>query len=390
MILCCALVFFYQLALLGFLIRGSTKLSKLKAESSLTKAPTLSIVVPARNEEDTIETGLRSLLKCEYPHLEIIVVNDRSTDGTLQRVESLSQNHPEVKILNLQELPENWLGKNHALQRGAEQSTSELILFTDADVEIGSDFLKKAVCFFEEHELDHLGGIPKVTSRSLVLYPLVGVFGLGFSLFTRPWEGKDPSKDRAVGIGAFNLVRRSAYQTISGHQSLAMRPDDDLKLALVLKRAGFKTDCVNGVEGMEVEWYPSFISLVRGLEKNVMTGFEYDFRLAFVGLFFYAATFVLPFALPFLTEGTALAFSLLAATALFLSYLGQLYLAKLPLWCVPFLPLASPVIFSIFVRDCFLTYIRRGVIWRGTFYSLQSLRANRMRLPGSKKSNLTG
>ena len=133
----CALVFFYQLALLIFLIRGATKLSKLKAESSLTKAPTLSIIVPARNEEDTIETGLRSLLKCEYPHLEIIVVNDRSTDGTLQRVESLSQNHPEVKILNLQELPENWLGKNHALQRGSEQSTSELILFSDADVQRG-------------------------------------------------------------------------------------------------------------------------------------------------------------------------------------------------------------------------------------------------------------
>ncbi|NBT59142.1 glycosyltransferase, partial [bacterium] len=252
MILFCALVFLYQVTLLVFLIRGAARLSRLESGFSLENPPSLLIVVPARNEENTIETGLRSLTQLDYPNLEIVVVNDRSTDRTLTVIESIQHTHPSIKLLNLSSLPDHWLGKNHALHQGAQQNQSKLILFTDADVEISSEFLKRSVCFLEQNQLDHLGGIPKVTSRSRLLYPLVGVFGLGFSLFTRPWQGKDPGKDRAVGIGAFNLVRRTAYEKVGGHESLAMRPDDDLKLALVLKRAGFKTDCVNGVEGITV------------------------------------------------------------------------------------------------------------------------------------------
>jgi len=384
MILFCAFIFLTQVTLLFFLIRGALRLSRLESTDSIKPTPSLSIVVPARNEEDTIETGLRSLTQLEYPKLEIVVVNDRSTDSTLSKIEAIQHTHPEIKLINVSELPENWLGKNYALQQGAEQSKSELILFTDADVEISPSFLKKSVGFLENNNLDHLGGIPKVTSRSPVLYPLVGVFGLGFSLFTRPWQGKDPKKDRAVGIGAFNLVRRGAYEQIGGHRSLSLRPDDDLKLALVLKRAGFKTDCVNGVEGISVEWYPSLMSLVRGLEKNVMTGFEYDFRLAFLSLVLYAATFILPFLLLLFAKGPALFFSSLSALTLILSFTGQLYLARLPLWCIPFLPLATPLIFGIFVRACVLTYLRQGVFWRDTFYSLTSLRSNKMPLPGQK------
>jgi len=372
-----------QLCVFVILLGGSKHLSKLDDHQFDEKVwPSLSIVVPARNEEDTIELGLSSLAELKYPRLEIIVVNDRSTDKTLQKIERLREQFPQIKVKNVTDLPNGWLGKNYALQKGSEESKSELILFTDADVEITTDFLRKALAFFRLESLDHLGGIPKVTSRTWYLYPLIGVFGLGFSLFTRPWQGKDPKKDRAVGIGAFNLVRRKAYEAIGGHRLLALRPDDDLKLALIMKRHGFKTDCVNGVCGMKVEWYPDFVSLLKGLEKNVMTGFEYRFVLAALGLVAFAGVFIFPFVLLVITKGMAFVLALISVMFLMSSYFGQLYLAGLPLWCVPFMPLAGPIILVVFTRACLLTYLRKGVYWRETFYSLDELRSNRMSLPG--------
>jgi glycosyltransferase involved in cell wall biosynthesis len=383
----------YQMVLFVTLLRGAFKISRLEKQTNLKQLfPSLSIVVPARNEAGTIEVGLSSLVKLDYPGLEIIVVNDRSTDGTLEKVEALQKKWPQIRVKNILCLPNGWLGKNYALHQGAQESKSDLILFTDADVEISTGFLKRAIQFLEKEQLDHLGGIPKVISRNWYLYPLVGVFGLGFTIFTRPWEGRNPRKDRAVGIGAFNLVKRRSYEMVLGHQTLSMRPDDDLKLALVFKRAGLHTDCVNGVDGMQVEWYPDFLSLLRGLEKNVMTGFEYQFALAVLSLLLYAGTFILPFVLILFTQGISLVIAALSILFLLSSFTVQLYLAQLPLWCVLFMPIATPTIFYIFARACLLTFIRQGVYWRDTFYSLESLRSNQMPLPGTlsfRKTNGT-
>ena len=153
------LIFLYQWALFLNLIRGAFLLSRPAKIVHLKEYPSLSIVVPARNEEDTIETGLRSLARLDYSNLEIIVVNDRSTDRTLSKIESIQKTHSAIKVVNIHHLPENWLGKNYALQKGAEQSRSELILFSDADVEIRSEFLEKSIGFLQKQCLDHLGEI---------------------------------------------------------------------------------------------------------------------------------------------------------------------------------------------------------------------------------------
>ncbi|MFM8268659.1 MAG: glycosyltransferase [Pseudomonadota bacterium] len=371
----------YHAGLFLWLFYGARKLSKVKnilpAEVIAAELPSLSIIVPARNEEKTLGVGLSSLIQLTYPRLEIFVVNDRSTDKTAQVIDEFVKRDQRLKAVTVDRLPERWLGKNHALQLGAFESQSELILFTDADVEMDDEFLKNAVLFFLKNQLDHCAGIPKVTGGTPVLYPLLGVFGLAFSLFTRPWQGKDPNKKQAVGIGAFNLVRRAAYLGIGGHSQLSLRPDDDLKLALLFKRSGFKTDCVNAVEGLRVEWYSNAIQLMRGLEKNTMTGFEYSFPKAILGNILFTFTFLFPFFLPLLNEGPSSVFSWAALLCLFLSYAGQLYEARMPLWCVPFFPFAALGILFIVVRACWLTFRNQGVYWRDTFYSLDVLRSNR-------------
>lgn len=371
----------YHTLLLLWLLYGARKLSRIKKDSREGQAnpelPSLTIVVPARNEEKTLGVGLRSLLQLTYPNLEIIVVNDRSTDDTARVLAEFQKQDSRLKGVNVTDLPVGWLGKNHALQLGAKESQSELILFTDADVEIDNWFLRKAVEFLIRNHLDHLAAIPKVTGGEHQLYPVLGVFGLAFSLFTRPWQGKDPKKNQAVGIGAFNLVRRSAYAALGGHGKIALRPDDDLKLALIFKRNGFKTDCVNAVEGLRVEWYSSFDALKRGLEKNTMTGFEYSFPKAILGNVLFVVTFLLPFGLLFVTSGMSWLISLCTVGVLLLAYAGQLYEARMPLWCVPFFPLAALAIFFVFTRACWLTFRKQGVYWRDTFYSLELLRTNR-------------
>jgi len=371
----------YHLVLLIWLIYGARKLSHIKNEAegmhSVPDLPSLSIVVPARNEKQTLKVGLDSLTQLTYPHLEILVVNDRSTDGTAQVLANFQSKEERLRVLSVAKLPKGWLGKNHALHLGAAASQSELILFTDADVEIKDSFLKRAVQFLNANHLDHLAAIPQVTAGKWSLYPVLGVFGLAFSLFTRPWLGKNPKKDQAVGIGAFNLVRRSAYQAIDGHSKLSLRPDDDLKLALVLKRNGFRTDCVKAVEGIRVEWYASFKQLMHGLEKNVMTGFEYSFPKAILGNVLFAVTFLMPFILVGFSSGLNSFVSWATLFVLLAAYGGQLFEARMPLWCIPFFPLAALGILIVFARACWLTYRNQGVFWRDTFYSLDELRSNR-------------
>jgi len=384
MLLVSLALFIYHASLLAWLLYGARELSRLKGtdnEISEPNLPSLTIVVPARNEENTLATGLNSLCQLTYPQLCICVVNDRSTDKTGLILKDFERRDPRIRSISVECLPPDWLGKNYALHLGAQDSESELILFTDADVEIDDEFLKQAVGFFLRHRLDHLAGIPRVVTSQVLLYPLLGAFGLAFSLFTRPWQGKDPKTDQAVGIGAFNLVRRSSYQAFGGHAPLRLRPDDDLKLALLLKRAGYRTDCITAVEGLRVEWYSRFEDLKRGLEKNVMTGFEYSFPKAILGNVLFALTFLLPFLMPWLTSGLSWLFCMGAVMCLLLAYLGQLYEARMPLLCTPSFPIAALGILYIFSRACWLTYRNQGVYWRDTFYPLKTLRTNRIPPP---------
>ncbi|MFO0949483.1 MAG: glycosyltransferase family 2 protein, partial [Planctomycetota bacterium] len=118
--------------------------------------PSVSIVIAARDEEAEIERALQSVLHLDYPSLEVIVVNDRSSDGTGAILRRLQGRYPQLKVLDINELPSSWLGKNHALQQGARLAVGELLLFTDADIVFAPVTLKKAIQAMESSQLDHL------------------------------------------------------------------------------------------------------------------------------------------------------------------------------------------------------------------------------------------
>ncbi|MEC9306326.1 MAG: glycosyltransferase [Pseudomonadota bacterium] len=336
--------------------------------------PRVSVIVPARNEEQHLATAMRSILTLDYPDLEVIAIDDRSDDGTGKILDELAAANPRLRAVHVTELPQGWIGKNYALYCGAQEAEGELLLFTDADVYFEPTVLARAISCVQEGELDHLTIAADVHTRSLLLEMFVVAFMVSFFGYFRPWRMGDPNSSVAVGIGAFNLVRKQAYFAAGGHRSIAMRPDDDLRLALLLRDHGSKQGF--GVAGgmVSVEWYPDLRAAFHGLEKNSLAAVNFKPWMLLGGAPVQMLTMCWPFAALLITSGPVL---WLNAAIVILLLVGQMVLLQggsLRWWSAVLLPVAVPLLIFAYLRAMFLTYVRGGIGWRGTFYSLKELR----------------
>ena len=340
--------------------------------------PRVSIVVAARDEAAGIEAGLRSLLAQDYPDYEVIVVDDRSCDATPQILAAMTKFDARLTVVRIDELPPNWLGKNHALERGAERASGSILVFADADVILTPDVLSRAVSHAYAGKRDHLALAPDIAARSLVLSMFMSAFTLFFTLYARPWKAPDPRSRCFIGIGAFNLVRTEVYRAVGGHARIALRPDDDIKLGKIIKDAGFSQEMLFGRGLMSVEWYPSLGAVARGLEKNSLAGVDYNVGAMLAGTLAQLAFFVWPFA-AFAFAGGASWLLYLATCAVLLG--GHAVLARRlgsPAWYAFGLPAMAIVFFVILWRATFITLRDGGINWRGTHYSLAALKSNRV------------
>src|SRR5579863_4791600 len=172
--------------------------------------PRVSIIVPARNEEEDIAQCLSSLLELDYDNYKIIAVDDRSTDRTGEIMEDLARKArgSTLKVLHHRELPSGWLGKTHAMWTAANQAKGDWLLFTDADVIFKPDSLRRALAYVESEPADHLVLFPRMIMKRPGEYMLIAFFQTMFMFGHRPWKVADPSTDDHMGVGAFNLVRR--------------------------------------------------------------------------------------------------------------------------------------------------------------------------------------
>lgn len=367
------------------LMLGRRQLGYLKDEppSYPAKPPRVSIVVAARNEEHDIETAVASLLAQDYPNLEIIVVNDRSTDATGnildQMVERGSQKlEISFNVIHLTELPSGWLGKNYAQLTGAERSSGTVILFTDADVFMAPSTVSRAVSVMEAGHIDHLVVIPQVIAKRWLLKTFITSFAIVFLLYARPWRVCQANSMAHIGVGAFNMVRRRAYEAAGSHRAIAMRPDDDMKLGKIIKQAGFQQDVRLGHELISLEWYPSWPALVNGLAKNCFAGFGYSVPLLVLVSLMFIVMFVLPFAaLPF-SEGSMLYINAAAASFICLLYADVAPRGTMSRLQGPLFPVMILVLLYICWRSAVLALVSGGIEWRGTRYPLSGLRANKL------------
>ena len=334
--------------------------------------PRLSVIIAARNEAGTIENALKSILAQNYPNLEIILVNDRSNDGTDKILQEIAEKDPRVLIHHVEELPLGWLGKVNAMQQGFGRSTGVWLLFTDADVHFQEESLERIIDVAERSSVDYLCVVPEIQARQSLLKALYTVSLSSFFLATRIWEVKN--QNSFVGVGACGLVRRSLLSQNPGLPWLKMEVVDDLALAQLVWQAGGKLDVYWGRECLGVEWYPSMGELIRGLEKNLFAGAQYQYWRALLGiigiLFVAVAPWLSIFSGNWLLSLTAVgAFSgywlawITGDKAQDVGWLERLISPSLLL-----------VIAWALARSTFMTWRQGGIKWRETFYSIAALR----------------
>lgn len=339
--------------------------------------PRLSIIVPARNEEQGVRAAMESLLRQDYPALELIAVNDRSTDRTGAILAALAAEHPgRLRVLTVADLPAGWLGKNHALWLGARHSTGAWLLFTDADVVFDPTCLRRAVAYAEAQRLDHLTMSPWLLAHGYWLNAFINFFLYAFTVFIRPDLANDPKSRAGIGVGAFNLIRRSAYERIGTHQAISLRPDDDIKLGQRVKLSGLSQRVLNGSDVLSVRWYATLGEAIRGLEKNSFAGVEYRVSGVLVAVAVLAGALAAPWALVWMARGWTR--RLLAATVAVqaLTYIGANWLNRRPvLRYLPTFPFTALLSCYTALRSTWLTLRQGGIRWRDTLYPLAELRA---------------
>lgn len=362
---------------LVFGMRKIRKISDISADLD-GQWPRVSVIVAARNEERDIEAGLRSLFQLDYDDLEIIVVNDRSTDRTGEILDRIANEHPRLVVAHLSELPAGWLGKNHALYYGTTRATGELILFTDADVVMEPSVLRRAVGYLLRHQIDHLPMLFEVRMPSWLLESFVITFSVYLMTYCRPWQCPNPKRSGHIGIGGFNLVRADVYQKIGTHEVIRMRPDDDLKFGKLIKREGFRQELLNGAGMMYVPWYASIRELIVGLEKNTFSGVDYSIAYSlFAGVCMLLFN-VFPFVAVFFTTGTTWWLYVAVAVSLWGMGAWAAYHGKARLSCCLGFPLAALMFVYIQWRALTLNLWQGGIRWRDTHYSLAELKANKI------------
>lgn len=356
---------------------GMKKLESLEdvTVDSTHHTPLVSIIIAAKNEEKHIKASIETQLTQTYENIEWIVVNDRSTDETGTFMEELARKDSRVKVIHIEALPKGWLGKNHALYKGYLASKGEYLLFTDGDVYFKEDTVAKSLHYFIENNIDHLTLTPDMNVKPFWAKAFITFFLFGFSYFKRPWKANDDQSKVAIGIGAFNMLSREAYEAVGTHKNIQMRPDDDLMLGVSVKKLGRKQRIVKGQTHLDVEWYSSLQEAMNGLEKNTFAGLFYSYSMVLFSLSGIFLSQVWPFLALFLTSGPTQLIYFLTVVLLFLVYQQTAnVMAKGAVKYFIVFPFSALLFMYSIARATFLTIIRGGIIWRGTFYSIEELK----------------
>ncbi len=336
--------------------------------------PRVSILVPARNEERRLEEALTSLLKLDYSNYQIIAVNDRSVDATGAIMDRAAASSPDrMKVVHVTELPPSWLGKPHALAQAAKLANGEWLLLTDADVVFRPDALRRSMAYVQTSQPDHVFTLPNMEMKTAG-EAMVKSYIMSMSIFIRPWRANDPRSMVYGGVGAFNLVRRSALQKIGGFEALRMEVVEDLKLGKLIKRAGLKQHMVRAPDMLSIHWASGIRGVVNNMTKNGFAILGYRVWLACLAALALAGVSLGPLIGTVLAPGSARIGFALALFAIFSSYAGLRLWMRIPLYNFFFYPASALIAVYIIFRSAWFAVRDGGITWRGTLYPLEELR----------------
>jgi chlorobactene glucosyltransferase len=331
--------------------------------------PPVSVVIPARNEAATIETAVRSVLASSYPRLDLIVVDDRSTDETAAIVERLGTGDVRLRLLRGAPLPEGWYGKSWACAQGAGAATHALLLFTDADTCHGPELLGRAVAAMTRERADLVTVAPHqrcVTFWERLIMPQIWLL-LGLRYHPRRVNRARRERD-TIANGQFILTTREAYEAVGTHAVVRHEVAEDLALAQAYLRRGLRLHLAFAERLMETRMYQSLPQLVEGWSKNLYLGGRRSFpdepaRRAVVPLMLVAALgFWLVPPLVLLAGAAGLAIGALGTAALIATGLSALF------WGLVCFGMRIPSVYGLGypVGAVMALYIVLRSTWRGS------------------------
>jgi len=334
--------------------------------------PLLSVVVPARNEENTIREALLKLLKVSYPRVEFIVVNDRSSDSTGSIVQSLATQDQRIKLVDVKTLPVGWIGKVHALHEGVSQAHGDWVLLMDADIHLGQNVLRRVMEYVEQQSIDFLTIYPHLRTQSSFVKACMAQLTENLFCLLKPHLAEKKNRKNYFGCGAFILIRHNAIDLMSALHSVRFDVIDDCALAKQAKLLGAQCKVLTSRRGqVSVDWYSTLGAMFAGLEKNSFAFFSYKIGLA------------LGFQLLEIAVLAGLGVGLIAlypptilVTILYIYARFSLSRAVgAPLFSVFLFPLTRPLMILPGALATLKVLLRGKVTWRGTDYSLKELKA---------------
>jgi cellulose synthase/poly-beta-1,6-N-acetylglucosamine synthase-like glycosyltransferase len=376
-----ALAWLWKAVTAAFGLRRIPNLALTQFNVSPAGTPSLTVIVPARDEAANIATTLQSLLAQDYPNLQILAIDDRSTDETGGIIDAIASEHPSrLRAIHITELPTGWLGKTHALALAARHAIAlhrpDYLLFTDADVFFEPTILRRSLAQAVATQADHFVTFPTPIVKSIgegTLLSYLGVMGLWA---TRPWRVCNPKALRdSIGIGAFNLLRTHAYQQLGGFDALRMQILEDLTLARRVKLAGLRQQVAVAPGMVTLHWASGALGIVNVMAKNLFAVFQFRTLVALLAALWFAVFCLAPVAFLFFSATRTPAVLTLIAVAIL--YVLSSRNSRVSAWYALLFPVGAILMLYSMLSSAWITLRDGGVRWRGTFYPLAELRKHR-------------
>lgn len=359
-----AVVFVFWVCVFLQTIYNVATAPRLHAGDAPDAQPFLSVVIPARDEAANIGRTVHAFLAQDYTSFEVIVVDDRSTDGTSEILHAISD--PRLRVIHGSETPDGWLGKPWALDQGSRAARGEIVLLVDADIIYAPQALRAAVADIEKHDVAMVGLLPHIEMvglaehTGLTMLAIVAFMGVPLTLANRL---KHPIL--GLGGGTGNLVRRKDLEEMGYFTPLRDKVIDDVGVAWQLRMRGKRTRAVRADELVSVRIYRGAGEIVRGFTKNMFAVVKRSYLVGFAMLGWMFVLHVLPFVLAVMGNWTGIATVVLIVLARLILFASLRY----PLWAAVFLHPFTMVMWAyILLRSMWITGVRGKLEWRGRTY----------------------
>ena len=350
-------------------------------ENTCSSDPRVSIILPARNEEEFIDKCLDSLVEQDYENYEIIAIDDSSDDATGKIISEYAKKYSKIIPVSARPKPDGWMGKNWACMEGYQKATGELLLFTDSDTSHSKNVISLAVAHLISFNLDALSAIPKMLTFDFwtkITLPMISTF-----LHTRfsALNVNNPSKKTGYFFGSFFILKRKTYEEVGMHEGVRQEIIEDGALGKKVKESGYKMKMVRGDHLIDAVWARDKSTLWNALKRLMVPLYLQSGKIA-IGIFF-AVVFLLFVPFPIFVISASLPIEIMsakilcgvAAAASILIYIGAIIETKVGLRLrfvhALFAPLGSLVVIFGFLSGLLQAKKKASVTWRGRSYSMK-------------------